>query len=328
MTTDPSPFLSTIVGTSATLVAIVGGLLIARFVGLDSDQRASRKVLADAVERLGAARERAAAAWRDVLEWDAGDFFRQEAILQAVDSGVAAPEDLIRFGDWPHSDDDLRPFAAGIVEEFRSARAILPAMVTELSVKWEEFRRDTPGLEEIRWPRAWKYVYDEIVTRLVEEAKAALSSAADDGWPLRGLSNSINRAVLDAQSPAQRKMMQSLAYAGASDARATAARRHDELVAAHQRALQRVEDYEGELRRLRLAHAEIVRPDARLWWGIGIVVAFAVVGVAVPLWVLGQGPRDLASVRWLFWLFAAALAALLGYIVVYLVLLTRTRQPQ
>jgi hypothetical protein len=63
-------------------------------------------------------------------------------------------------------------------------------------------------------------------------------------------------------------------------------------------------------------------------WGVGIVVVFAVVGVAVPLWVMGQGPGDLASVRWLFWLFAAALAALVAYIVVYLALLTRAEPSQ
>ena len=38
MATDPAPFLSTIIGTSATLVAIVGGLLVARLVSLDSDE--------------------------------------------------------------------------------------------------------------------------------------------------------------------------------------------------------------------------------------------------------------------------------------------------
>jgi hypothetical protein len=44
---------------------------------------------------------------------------------------------------------------------------------------------------------------------------------------------------------------------------------------------------------------------------------------------MSQGPKDLASVRWLFWVFAAALAALLAYIVGYLVQLTRrNRQSQ
>lgn len=46
VTIDPTPFLSTIVATSAALVTIIGGLLVAKFVGLDADQRTTRKVLA------------------------------------------------------------------------------------------------------------------------------------------------------------------------------------------------------------------------------------------------------------------------------------------
>ena len=87
---DPSPFLSTIVGTSATLVAIVGGLLVARFVGLDSDQRRIRKVLADARGRLGAAEDRSKAAARDVVEFDARAFFGDDDILGA--STAARPQ--------------------------------------------------------------------------------------------------------------------------------------------------------------------------------------------------------------------------------------------
>ena len=69
MPTDPTPFLSTIVTTSAALVAIIGGLLVAKFVGLDSEERSSRKVVADAAERLEVARTREQVAWREVLRW-------------------------------------------------------------------------------------------------------------------------------------------------------------------------------------------------------------------------------------------------------------------
>ena len=57
---DPASFLSTVILASAALVAIVGGLLVARFVGLDSDQQASRKLLVDAEDRLTIAARRAA----------------------------------------------------------------------------------------------------------------------------------------------------------------------------------------------------------------------------------------------------------------------------
>ena len=159
--------------------------------------------------------------------------------------------------------------------------------------------------------------------KIADEEDAARKAA-----PTPGILGSLTDAIAAAQSPRRLAAIQALPGTSASDYRATAARRRDDLVSAHQRALQQAEDYEGELRRLRQAHADIVRPDGRLWWGVGILIAFAVVGVAVPLWVMGEGPKNLASVRWLFWLFAAALGALLGYIVVYLFQLTRARPPR
>ena len=80
------------------------------------------------------------------------------------------------------------------------------------------------------------------------------------------------------------------------------------------RARQRVEDLREELRRLRQQHADVIRPDARLWWAVVILVAYGIAGVAVPLWVMSEGPASLHAVRWTFWPFAAGMMALLGYI--------------
>lgn len=104
------------------------------------------------------------------------------------------------------------------------------------------------------------------------------------------------------------------------------ANRHDNLVATAVRASQRVEDLEEELRRLRQQHADVVKPDARLWWAVAILTAYAIAGVAVPLWVMSAGPASLSAVRWTFWPFAAGLAALIAYIAWYLLGLTRRRR--
>jgi hypothetical protein len=89
--TDPAPFLSTIITATAALVAIIGGLLVARFVSLDSEERGSRKILADAADRLALARSRAQSAWQDVLRWEAGKFFRSRTVMKAVvDDGVTS----------------------------------------------------------------------------------------------------------------------------------------------------------------------------------------------------------------------------------------------
>jgi hypothetical protein len=70
----PDPFLSTITSISAALVAIVGGLLIARFVTLDGDQQGATKVLAEAEERAPTARRRADDAQQRLRRREAGTF--------------------------------------------------------------------------------------------------------------------------------------------------------------------------------------------------------------------------------------------------------------
>lgn len=195
---------------------------------------------------------------------------------------------------------------------------MLPSLVTQSGMDWDDFRRDNDGLPPIRWPRIWEHVYDEIQMELIEAEEARRKAAPRSPF-------GFDPASLGMTS-SSRAMIRSLARVEATDIRATAARRRDGLVAAHQVAQQQVQDYEAELRRLQEAHAEVVRPDARLWWGVGIVVVFAAVGVALPLWIMAQGPKDLASVRWLFWVFAGALAALLAYIVAYLAQLTRAKR--
>lgn len=306
-----------------TLAAIVGGLLVARFVSIDSDQQTSRQVLTDARERLNAARERAAGAWKEILDQDADDFFSSAEVIDAVTRGLTAPHDLMRAADWYHSENDLRPYAEQVAAEYRSARDILPALVTEPDAEWDEFRRGATSLPQVRWPLVWEHVYQEIAVKLstpeARRREADRRKADADRLIWR---SAMDPAVTPLDSSA---LTFRLAQIPAT--RKASGRRIETLLTNHQVALQQVQDFEGELRRLQTAHAEIVRPDARLWWGVGIVLAFAMVGIALPLWIMAQGPKNLTSIGWLFWPFAVALAALLVYIVVYLAQLGRVRPP-
>jgi hypothetical protein len=62
--------------------------------------------------------------------------------------------------------------------------------------------------------------------------------------------------------------------------------------------------------------------------GFGILIVFTLLGVVVPLWDMATGPRDLAQVRWVLYPFIGSLALLIGYIVVYLIQLTRNKPDQ
>jgi hypothetical protein len=283
---DPAPFLSTIITASAGLVAIIGGLLVARFVSLDSDQRSSRKILSEARDRLEAARRRATDAHNSRLEWHARYFFRGY-VLQAVSAGASDPAALIQINDdWPFTIQELQPYATEIANEFVRARSTLgdhgPAIDKFNGLRaWDDFRRATSDLPEICWDRAWESVFDKIKIerekqqqererREREERRCAREESAKSN-PFAGLAGlaglgdfeELSERLKQPPGYLERLNLASIVTPTQTDYGAIRARREDELRAADDRARQQVEDYEAELRRLQQDHAEIVRPDAR-----------------------------------------------------------------
>ena len=328
MTIDPTPFLSTIVTASTALVAIIGGLLVARFISLDSDQRSSRQILAAAGDRLEVAQDRARAAWRAILRWHAEGFFADPEIIEAVvDKGVVSPAELMRMASWPHDPDELAPFVTEVTEEAGRAREAITPRIRSDDVFWDGFRRRCPDLPEVRWPRVWEHVYDSIAREQAAAAEAEAEARRRAAPPKSALS--IERAMDDMNDTLSRVQQQQRALLPVprpqTDYGAIAARRSDELSASHARAQQQVEDLDAELRRVEQEHAEIAQPDARLWWGVGILIVFTILGVVVPLGVMATRPRDLAPVQWVLYPFIGSLVALIGYIVLYLIQLTRNR---
>jgi hypothetical protein len=75
------------------------------------------------------------------------------------------------------------------------------------------------------------------------------------------------------------------------DDRETAARRYGDLRAGDARAHQQVEDLEAELQRL---EPEIARLDGGLRSGVGILIGFTILGVALPVFAMATGPHGLA----------------------------------
>lgn len=327
VTIDPSPFLTTVVTTSAALVAIIGGLLVAKFVGLDSDQRTSRKILMAARDRLEVARRRAQAAWTDILRWDADDFFSTlEVVEEVLDKGVASPAELVRIASWPHKPDELATFIAEVTAEADRAREAINPRIHSSDTFWGDFRRRCRDLPEIRWPKVWEHVFDGIADERAAKARAEEEARRAAAPPKSALERELDRAnSLMAGMQRQNALMVPTLIPTRTDYGVIAARRSDDLRGNHARAEQQVEDLEAELLRLEQEHAEDVRPDARLWWGVIILIIFTVLGVVVPLVVMATGPRDLAAVRWVLYPFTTSLAALVGYIVVYLVQLTRKK---
>jgi hypothetical protein len=359
---DPAPFLSTVILASAALVAIVGGLLVARFVGLDSDQQTSRKLLADAEDRLTIAIRRAALAREDLTRWDVEDFLDENDVAAALATGQSDVSELRKLASTRLSDDELRgvvALAAADVASFRTWLSQDPVLdrIRAAGYQWRAFRQASDDMPALGYAQLARPVFEDLAGRLAEqdaeqerveqerrraeeerrraEASKQQASHGSGLLGLAGLGSSFRIAdhyaglgqimAASAFKPPDCGQISGLTVRP-PNAGLIEANRYDDLVAADVRARQRVEDLREELRRLRQQHADVIRPDARLWWAVVILVAYAIAGVAVPLWVMSEGPVSLQAVRWTFWPFAAGMVVLLGYIAVYLFGLTRRRR--
>lgn len=326
---DPDVFLSTLVTASAALVAIVGGLLVARFVGMDSEQQGIAKAIGDAGARRDAARARREAAEQAVLDRDAFGFLGAAKVRSALIDGETNLSELRALAPepCPAADADLTPYLRSALEELGAARRAvegfdvpLAADTAAADASWVEDRRDLAGFSNARWPSLWKQLYTSRALDLGEERKRQQSEERDQQKAIRRRFGMYEPPTY-ASVQSFRMPTYSVPVLGTS--RATVERRYDDLVSARERARQQVDDLEAELGRLELDRGRLRRPDARLWIGIAIVAYLAVFGVGLPAreMIQPQGPSP--HLAWLFWLFTLGLSGLIVYILGYLVLLTR-----
>jgi hypothetical protein len=102
---DPAPFLSTIATTSAAMVAIVGGLLVARFVTITSEQEGAQQLLNDTQGRLTTARRREQDARARLHNWDINDFFEAK-VIRAIGDDVQDIRELRSIGSYTSLTDE------------------------------------------------------------------------------------------------------------------------------------------------------------------------------------------------------------------------------
>jgi|SRR5579862_8670599 len=293
---DPAPFLSTIAAASAAMVAIIGGLLVARFVTIASEQEGAVVLLNDAQGRLTTARRREEAARDRLHDWNIKDFFDLK-VVEAIGEGERGLQALRDIGDPTRlTDEELAEVIKDITDEFAVARStlrdLLPADAADHdSPRWEEFKRSNPSLPATNWEDVWELAYEGIV-RPPQPAHPSLldgSSLIGTFIPVPYIPTPPEYVALHLQ-------------------------RRDALRANVERAGQQVEDIEDELARLHRARDAIVRPKG-LGWGLAVLGFFTLVGVILPIWLMSRAPQRLTAHlgEVVFWLFLAGLLALLGY---------------
>ncbi|WP_406639105.1 hypothetical protein [Amycolatopsis sp. WGS_07] len=326
---DPTPFLSTITGASAGLVAIVGGLLVNRFVGLDSEQQGADRLLAQAEERLATARERAQRARAARASFEAARLLGNRDVQAAIRKGIRDVAELERSVELstPLTAEALQPLLTVACEEYARACRFLDGVIVPAdqldaeewaSRSWEGFRASNrTGLPATEWPSMWEAAFatvndGRLAARRELDAETRKQAESRDTFGIF----SANLTPAAALRAVPVFTPESVGSALRRNRAAQAVERERGLLATEaERADQQVEDSEADVRRLRERRDSIVRPDKQLWIGLGVLLYPTVVGIVLPVLVLSGGPTAFTGwIRTLGVLFVTALAVLLGYL--------------
>lgn len=311
MSTLATTFLSTVIGTSGALVAIIGGLLVARFVGLGSEQQASTRLLREAEERLKTARAREGEAHFSFTTHLRNELLEDPDVIAALSSRTTVPTvaDIRSIYNVALEGFELQILIDGArsqVESTRQAADRYFAQPVLPLLGWAEFKQHTAYSPLPPYDSLGRFVYNEMAAT---ERKRRVRS----GW--LGVS-AIRRLRWSSSTHSVPQSATPTAYVVAD-----VQRRH-ELGDTDARTEQLVEDTEAEVSRLRKEHDSVTRPDRRLWVAVAILAYFAGAGIGWPLWQLLMGYTALMAT---FFFFMAGLTALLLFMAWYLASLQRLR---
>lgn len=290
------------------MVAIVGGLLVARFVTIQSEQDGAQQLLDDGQERLATAQRRQQEAESRLYDRDVDSFFDRD-VIRAISEGKQGVADLRDTGGYTQlTDEQLTEVTQIIVLEFETARRVLKELLPQAEAAsypaWEEFKRSRTDLPETNWEEVWETAYGDLITPTQPTRYSSLLGGFNSPIPLSIIPIPPEISVLRGQ-------------------------RRDALRTNLDRAAQQVEDIESEVQRLRRAREAIVRPKGL---GLGLVILgyFTLTGVIVPLWLMSRAPQQLTPTLGLvaFLLFFSGLIALLGYMVLLALRLSGWRRKK
>jgi hypothetical protein len=280
---DPGAFLSTVTTASAALVAIVGGLLAARFVTLTSEQEGAQRVLDDAIARRDLAVTRTRKSEAALTRFELSEFFERRVVRAVAEGTVDAPGLRAVAGDSSLTDEQIEEHVVVLRAELSRANEVLTPLVSGQGLSdWDDFLASHPDLP-VEIEEAWEVRYWQLI------------------FPPTGRASGL-------------PMSPSLGMPCSESLSARTWTRQGELRAEFERSQQRQEDLENEAERLRLAREAIVRPK-----GLGLALLtlafFSVVGIVVPVWIMSQRPQNLTPgmADTVLALFLAGLVALLGH---------------
>jgi hypothetical protein len=304
----PNDFLAAVTGASAGLVAIVGGLLVSRFLAIDSEQKAADK-------RLGLAKAELESADRHLTELqdklaveEVHDLLDETDVLKYLaehrqDSEINLYE-IRRLGPEIDSPDDfVRTHLMRAVAAMNEAVEVLsnslpephkmPREEWQRALSWDSYRKEITEASSPEFPQVWEYVYDAELAMRTESASYSTDYA-------KLMSYNINVFHAD-MTP--------------SWIHETNARRREDLRDSIEQTRRHVGDAEERREKAFMETLMHVRPDRLLYVGLLVLLYQTVVGVIAPVYILSTGPETFTDdIRGLFWWFTVGLGFLLTYL--------------
>ena len=175
---DVNWLLSAITQASAALIAIVGGLLVSRYVTLHAEQQGARRRADDLARREAEARSHLADTERDLALYFIDDFLDDDEVFEVIlrEKGQASLDDALTAKDTDASDlnrELLEDQFSALQDEFLLAVHNLLPVVPEGRDhdEWLDFRKGNNF--PVGHRAMWKWTYDQIVEDRIESAKKA-----------------------------------------------------------------------------------------------------------------------------------------------------------
>lgn len=318
---DVNWLLSSLAQSSAALVAIVGGLLVSRYVTLHAEQQAAGRRVADLKRRRAEVNARRESAQTAIDEYRVDGVLDNESVFEEITRRSFKPSSDQVLAAADALDDNLAPDVLErrlevLSREIASAVTTLGRLVpeSEEQAKWDDFRRqhELP----IGHRGAWSWVYERMSEDREETARKARlkseRSQRDRFSSLAGLAAS--QSLLDL--PIIR------------NPQVTAIRRLANMQqeqSSMQRLLSQRDTAEAEARQIeqarRLAEEnyQSSRQPEGFTLALQVLTVMAILGIGVPVLVMGNGAQELPG--WgrgaVIAAFFVGLALLLRFLFVY-----------
>lgn len=178
VTADVNWLLTSVAQGSAAMIAIVGGLLVSRYVGLHTEQEAAGRRVVELDARAKDAEQRIASAQDELAEFEADVVLHDTRVLEALLGGpISVDEALARAGLAREGFDQtifagrITVVAAELSKAVRSMRGLIGE--ADSYPRWATFwaeHLELPVADAFVWEWAYETTCTSIVTRRTEAA--------------------------------------------------------------------------------------------------------------------------------------------------------------